>query len=159
MVVVFIISIIIIIWHDRWWRWWWWSDLTRKTKQKMRRCTKTSRVGKVSPRGHRVELCIRNEARTLVIRGQSIEKPRSKNLKNVKLRPHRGVQGLPLKGEGEQTRAKRLGWAVWNLPLSLQQHTCPILTPFPPPLSPIRVLLSISGDWNAAFTHDKDVVQ
>ena len=163
MVVVFIITIIIIIiiiWHDRWWRWWWRSDLTSKTKQKKRSCTKTSGVGKVSPRGHRVELCIRNdEARTLVIRGQSIEKPRSKNFKNVKLRPHRGVQGLPLKGEGEQTRAKRLGWAAWNLPPSPQQHTCAILTPFPPPLSPMRVLLSRSGDWNAAFTHDKDVVQ
>ena len=159
MVVVFIITImiIIIIWHDRWWWWWWWSDLNRKTKQKNKSCTKTSRVGKVSPRRQKVELCIRNDAAKVSY--QRTINRETKVQKKSKTQATQRSSGSTVERGGEQTRAKRLGWAVWTLPLSLQQHTCAILTPSPPPLSPIRVLLSRSGDWNAALIHDKDVAQ
>lgn len=121
--------------------------MTRKTEQKKRTYTKRSEVGKVSLRRHKVELCIRNKGATRsVTRQQSKEKPRSKRERNAKRRPHRAAQG----GRTDEGY-KSLGWAAWNPPLSV--ITCPVLTPFPPPRSPLRVLLSRPGDWNAAFTY------
>ena len=127
-------------------RCWWWSELTRKTKQKKRSYVKRPKVGKVSLRRHKVELCIRKKGATRsVTREQSTEKPRPKREKNAKRRPHRAAQG------GRTDKGyKSLGRAAWNPPPSV--ITCPVLTPFPPPLSPLRVLLSRPEDWNAAFT-------